>query len=153
MNDLNFVSVIGRLTKDPELKYTQSGTAILGLSIAVNRSQKQGNEWKDVASFFDVSVWGKQAENLNQYLHKGKQIGVAGHLEQQRWQSQDGSNRSRVVIMAENIQLLGGNESNQNNQGYNQNQGYQPRQNFQQPQNDGYYPGGNSEEFPNEIPF
>lgn len=140
MQDLNFVSIIGRLTKDPELKYTQSGTAILGLSIAVNRIQKQGNEWKDVASFFEVSLFGKQAETLNQYLHRGKQIGVAGHLEQQRWQSQDGSNRSKVVIMAENIQLLGGNE-----QGGSQKQ--QPQQNYQQ-QN---YQQGN--DFPEEIPF
>lgn len=143
MQDLNFVSIIGRVTKDPELKYTQSGTAILGLSIAVNRSQKQGNEWKDVASFFDVSVWGKQAETLNQYLHKGKQIGVAGHLEQQRWTSADGSNRSKVVIMAENIQLLGGNEGQQKQQPQ---QNYAPQQNYQQ-QN---YQQGN---FPEEIPF
>ena len=145
MQDLNFVSIIGRLTKDPELKYTQSGTAILGLSIAVNRSQKQGNEWKDVASFFEVSLFGKQAETLNQYLHKGKQIGVAGHLEQQRWQSQDGSNRSKVVIMAENIQLLGGNEQG-GSQKQQPQQNYAPQQNYQQ-QN---YQQGN---FPEEIPF
>lgn len=145
MQDLNFVSIIGRVTKDPELKYTQSGTAVLGLSIAVNRSQKQGNECKDVASFFDVSVWGKQAETLNQYLHKGKQIGVAGHLEQQRWTSADGSNRSKVVIMAESIQLLGGNE--QGGQQKQPQQNYAPQQNYQQ-QN---YQQGN--DFPEEIPF
>ena len=135
MNDLNFVSIIGRLTKEPELKYTQSGTAVLGLSVAVNRSQKQGNEWKDVASFFDVSVWGKQAETLNQYLHKGKQIGVAGHLEQQRWTGADGSNRSKVLIMAESVQLLGGNEQKSGQQA--------PQQ--------GYATSGN--DFPEEICF
>lgn len=128
MNDLNQVSVIGRLTRDQELKYTQSGTAVMSLSIAVNRSVKQGEQWVDVPSYFDVSVWGKQAETLNQFLHKGKQIGVMGHLEQQRWQAQDGSNRSRVVIMAENVQLLGGNEQN----GQPRQQNYQ-NQNYQQP--------------------
>ena len=122
MNDLNSVIVIGRLTKDQEMKYTQNGSAVMSLSIAVNRSYKQGEQWVNSASYFDVSVWGKMAETLNQYLHKGKQVCVSGHLEQQRWQAQDGSNRSRIVIMAENVQLLG---DPQNNGARNQQQNYQ----------------------------
>ncbi len=106
-NDINQVVLIGRLTRDAELKYTNSGTAVSHLGLAVNRRRKVGDNWTDEASFFDVVVWGRSAESLNQYLTKGKQIGVMGELRQNRWE-QDGQNRSRVEIVANNIQLLGG---------------------------------------------
>ena len=164
MNDLNQVSVIGRLTRDQELKYTQSGTAVMSLSIAVNRSVKQGEQWVDVPSYFDVSVWGKQAETLNQFLHKGKQIGVMGHLEQQRWQT-DGQNRSRVIINADSVQLLGSPQDNPNgarNSGYQhpnqippqmqalQNAGLVNQSQYaQQYQQQNY----GQQDFPEQIPF
>jgi single-strand DNA-binding protein len=107
MNDINRVIILGRLTRDAELKYTSGGSAVSKFSIAVNRRRKQGDQWVDEANFFDVTVWGKQAESLNQYLTKGKQIGVEGELRQDRWE-QDGQPRSRVEIHAVNIQLLGG---------------------------------------------
>lgn len=109
--DLNSVSLVGRLTRDPEVKYTTSGAAKMSLSIAVNRSVKDNGQWKQEASFFDVVFWGKQAEALNQYLFKGKQIGVTGKLEQQRWTTQEG-NKSRIIINADSIQLLGGGQEN-----------------------------------------
>jgi single-strand DNA-binding protein len=107
MADLNHVVLIGRLTRDAELKYTASGQAVCKFSIAVNRRRKNGDQWEDEANFFDIVLWGRQGESLNQYLVKGKMIGVEGELRQDRWQ-QDGQNRSKVEIVANNLQLLGG---------------------------------------------
>ena len=91
--------MIGRLTRDAELKYTASGQAVCKFSIAVNRRRKNGDQWEDEANFFDIVVWGRQGESLNQYLVKGKMVGVDGELRQDRWQ-QDGQNRSKVEIVA-----------------------------------------------------
>jgi single-strand DNA-binding protein len=77
------------------------------ISIAVNRSKKEGDQWTDEVNYFDVTIWGKTAENLKQYLQKGKQIAVDGYLKQDRWQK-DGQNFSKVTIVANNVQLLGG---------------------------------------------
>jgi single-strand DNA-binding protein len=106
MADINHVILVGRLTRDAELKYTANGQAVCKFSIAVNRRRKQGEQWVDEANFFDVVVWGRQGESLNQYLVKGKLIGVDGELRQDRWE-QDGQNRSKVEIVANNLQLLG----------------------------------------------
>jgi single-strand DNA-binding protein len=108
MVDLNHVVLIGRLTRDAELKYTANGQAVCKFSIAVNRRRKNGDQWVDEPNFFDIVLWGRQGESLNQYLVKGKLIGVDGELRQDRWE-QDGQNRSKVEIVANNIQLLGGN--------------------------------------------
>jgi single-strand DNA-binding protein len=110
MIDINHVVLIGRLTRDAELKYTANGQAVCKFSIAVNRRKKTGDQWVDEPNFFDIVVWGRQGESLNQYLIKGKMIGVDGELRQDRWE-QDGQNRSKVEIVAANIQLLGGNPS------------------------------------------
>ncbi len=107
-NDLNQVVVVGRLTRDAELRFTQTGTAISRMSIAVNRRKRSGdNQWADEVSYFDVVLWGKIAESLQSYLTKGKQIAVSGELRQNRWE-QDGQKRSKVEIVATNVQLLGG---------------------------------------------
>jgi single-strand DNA-binding protein len=110
MADLNHVVLIGRLTRDAELKYTANGQAVCKFSVAVNRRRKSGEQWVDEPNFFDVVLWGRQGETLNQYLVKGKQVGVEGELRQDRWE-QDGQNRSRVEIVAGNLQLLGGGNS------------------------------------------
>jgi single-strand DNA-binding protein len=107
MADLNHVVLIGRLTRDAELKYTANGQAVCKFSVAVNRRKKSGDQWVDEANFFDIVLWGRQGESLNQYLVKGKLIGVDGELRQDRWE-QDGQNRSKVEVVANNIQLLGG---------------------------------------------
>jgi single-strand DNA-binding protein len=107
MVDLNHVILIGRLTRDAELKYTTNGQAVCKFAIAVNRRKKNGEQWEDVANFFDIVVWGKQGESLKQYLVKGKMVGVDGELRQDSWE-QDGQKRSRVEIVANNLQLLGG---------------------------------------------
>lgn len=107
MADINRVVLVGRLTRDAELKYISSGTAVCKFSLASNRRKKSGDEWVDEVSFFDIILWGRQGESLNQYLVKGKQVGVEGELRQNRWE-QDGQSRSRVEIVALNVQLLGG---------------------------------------------
>ncbi|MDR2051786.1 MAG: single-stranded DNA-binding protein [Treponema sp.] len=108
MADINHVVLVGRLTRDAELKYTAGGQAVCKFSIAVNRRKKSGDQWVDEANFFDIVLWGRQGESLNQYLLKGKQVGIEGELRQDRWE-QDGQNRSKVEIVANNLQLLGGN--------------------------------------------
>jgi single-strand DNA-binding protein len=110
MSDLNRVVEIGRLTRDCQLAYTTSGKPVVKFSIAVNEKRRSGDDWVDEANFFDVVLWGKQGEALNQYLVKGKQVAIEGRLRQDRWE-QDGQNRSKVVIEASSIQLLGGRET------------------------------------------
>ncbi|MDR2541831.1 MAG: single-stranded DNA-binding protein [Treponema sp.] len=110
MADLNHVVLIGRLTRDAELKYTSGGQAVCKFSIAVNRRKKVGDQWEDEANFFDIVLWGKQGESLQTYLVKGKMVGVEGELRQDRWQ-QDGQNRSKIEVIANYIQLLGGGQS------------------------------------------
>jgi single-strand DNA-binding protein len=112
MADINQVVLIGRLTRDVELKYTNSGFAIANLSLAVNRRVKKDDTWQEEGSFFNCVLIGKRAEALAQYLVKGKQIGIQGELRQNRWE-QDGQPRSRVEIFVNDIQLLGGRSSEQ----------------------------------------
>ena len=107
MVDLNHVVLIGRLTRDAELKSIASGQSVCKFSIAVNRRRKNGDQWEDEANFFDIVVWGRQGESLHQYLVKGKMIAVDGELRQDRWQ-QDGQTRSKVEVIANNLKLGGG---------------------------------------------
>ena len=111
MADVNRVIEIGHLTRDEELKYTPGGMAIGNISIAVNRRVKKGQEWVDESNYFDVVIFGKQAESLQRFLTKGKQIALDGFLKQDRWQDQNGANKSAVKIVANDIQLLGGKDS------------------------------------------
>ena len=139
MTDLNSVIEIGRLTRDiseRDFTYTTGGTARLNLSIAVNRSEKRNGAWQDKVSYFDATVWGKTAENIRPYLHKGKQIAIDGYLDQQRWEK-DGIKYSKVVIIADSVQLLGGNESTP--------QAHQPAGDYQS--------AGSGDDFPEDIPF
>ena len=105
--DIMRVIGIARLTRDAELKYLGSGTAVLKFSIAVNSRKKQGDEWVDEASFYDCVLYGKGGESVNQYMTKGKQVAIDGRLHQARWES-EGQTRSKVEIVIDNVQLLGG---------------------------------------------
>jgi len=107
--DINCTILVGRLTKDMELRYTKSGTALGNISLATNRRVKQGNDWKDEASFFDAVLWGKQAEALSKYLTKGTSVCLKGELVQDRWE-QDGQKRSRVKINVQSIQVFFSND-------------------------------------------
>lgn len=116
MTDLNEVVLIGRVTRDLDEKsfgYVGNGQARASLSIAVNRSKKVGENWTDEVSYFDVTIWGKLAETLQPNLTKGKQIAVRGFLKQDRWET-DGQKKSKVTIVAESVQLLGGKNKDEN---------------------------------------
>ena len=178
MTDINHVLVIGRLTRDfgadpRTFFYTTGGTACAKVSIAVNRSVKQSDgQWTDEVSFFDVTIWGKTAENLKPYLVKGKQIAVDGYLKQDRWQK-DGQNFSKVNIVANSVQLLGGGTSAPESAPVPQNYGrvqeayrdnpsqVPPRMqgNYMQSQQLAYQTPapqqqfGGSDDFPEDIPF
>ena len=117
MNDINSIILIGRLTKDTELKYTSGGMAIAKGAIAVNRSVKAGEGYKDQASFFDFSIFGKTAENLKSYLTKGKQVALIGYLKQERWTDSEGIKRTKVEICVNEIELLGSREKKGNPEG------------------------------------
>ena len=105
-NDMNVVALVGRLTRDSELRYTQGGMAIARFSIAVNRRKRTAdNRWEDEANFFDCAMFGKSAESLNQYLERGRQVSIIGELRQNRWE-QDGQSRSKVEVVVNSLQLL-----------------------------------------------
>ena len=108
MQDLNSVFIIGRMTRNSELKYTNTGYAILNISIASNRSVKRDEEWKDEVSFFQCVLFGKRAESLAEYLIKGKQIAISGSLQQDRWENNEGQKRSVVKIIVDKVQFIGG---------------------------------------------
>lgn len=116
MTDLNEVILIGRITRDLDERsfgYLGNGNARANVSIAVNRSIKRGDNWEDEASFFDVTIYGKTAENLQPYLVKGRQIVVKGYLKQERWEK-DGEKKSRLVIIADNVFLMGEKKADNN---------------------------------------
>ena len=111
--DINHVVLIGRLTRDPELTYTQSGAAVCKFSIAVNRSSgSRGENQEESTSFFNIVAWNKTAEICKEYLNKGKQVGVDGRLQQSRWTATDGTKRNNVEIVANTVQFLGQSKQN-----------------------------------------
>lgn len=138
--DLNNYSVIGRMTRDlneRSFAYTENGKARLNISIAVN----DGYGDHQYTSYFDVVVWGKTAENIKPYLGKGKQICINGRLRQDRWES-NGQKNSRVVIVAETVQLLGGRDNGAGSGG-----------NYQQPAQQQAPAYNGDRDFPEDIPF
>ena len=126
MTDINNVTLLGRVTQEigeRDFQYLNTGTCKLTIHIANNESGKQGDNWVDEASYFDVVVWGKAAENLKQKIFKGVQVVVSGRLKQDRWKDQNGNNKSRIYINSESVRVFdkGGNYQNDN---YNQNDNY-----------------------------
>jgi single-strand DNA-binding protein len=104
--NINTVALTGNLTRDPELRSTSGGSSVCNLSLAVNERTKVNGEWTDRASYFDITVWGKTAENCAQYLSKGRPVAIQGRLRQDRWETDDGSKRSAVKITADTVQFL-----------------------------------------------
>ena len=107
-NHINKIIMIGRLTADPSLRYTQGGTSVASFSIANNRSYTAQNEKKDQTSFFNCVAWGKMGEVIAQHCKKGQRIGLEGRLQQRSWHDQSGQKRSTVEIVVENFQFLEG---------------------------------------------
>jgi len=105
--DLNRVTLIGRLTKDPELRHTASGDPVCSLRLAVNaRSRDENGQWGDKPNFFDVVIFGRQAESASTYLTKGRRVGIDGRLSWREWQAQDGGRRQSVEVIASDMMFL-----------------------------------------------
>jgi single-strand DNA-binding protein len=105
--DLNRVTLVGRLTRDPELRHTQGGNAICSIRLAVSsRARDEAGNWGDKSNYFDVTVFGRQAETASTYLAKGRRIGVDGRLQWREWQAQDGSKRQNVEVIANDVFFL-----------------------------------------------
>ena len=137
MADHNRVSIIGRTTREigeKDFGYISTGKAKLNLSIAVN----EGYGEKKSVSYFDVIYWGKPAESIKAYITKGKQLAIDGRLKQDRWEK-DGNKYSRVYIIADSIQLLGGREDG--------------GQQSAPAQSAGGFTEGESSDFPEDLPF
>jgi single-strand DNA-binding protein len=105
-SDLNSINLVGRLTRDPEMRTLPNGTAVAEIGLATNSAQKSGDSWEDYANFFNVRVFGKRAETLAKNCTKGDRIGVTGRLQQQRWEAENGGKRERVCIIADTFQFL-----------------------------------------------
>ncbi len=107
MASYNRVILMGNLTRDPELRYTPGGTAVANFGIAINRRFKTEDEVREEVDFFDIVVWGKQAENCSEYLSKGRPVLLEGRLQQNRWETSEGQKRSKVEVVANTVQFLG----------------------------------------------
>src|ERR1700731_2865727 len=109
MANLNRVLLIGNLTRDPEVRYTPKGTAVVEIGLAVNRIYSgEDGEKKEETTFVDVTLWARQAEIAGQYLKKGRPVFIEGRLQLDTWDDkQTGQKRSRLRVVAENLQLLG----------------------------------------------
>ena len=140
MADINTVSLVGRLTRDIEVRY--AGELPVGkFGLANNYSKKTDGKWTEEANFFDIVLFGRQAESLKQYLVKGKQVAISGELRQERWEK-DGRPQSMVRIIASSIQLLGGNATNSNQEHKTVSYAEKSKETYQ-----------NSDEFIEDIPF
>ena len=109
MAAINSVTLVGNLTRDPELRHTPSGTPVCSLRLAVNTRRKDAasGQWVEKPNYFDITVWGQQGENCAQYLGKGRQVGVQGRLEWREWETQEGAKRQAVEVVADTVQFLG----------------------------------------------
>jgi single-strand DNA-binding protein len=151
---VNVVVITGNLTRDPELRSTGGGTSVCELRVAVNSRRKNGQtgQWEDKPNFFDVVVFGAQADNCATYLQRGRPVAVEGRLDWREWEAKDGSGKRQAVqIIANTIQFLGSRDGggapngggggggqgqgNQGNQGYG-NQGNQGNQGYGAPASD-----------------
>jgi len=138
MKDINNVTLSGRLTRDSELKYTQSGMAIAKFSVASNKTKKVGDNWEEVPMFFDCTVFGKFAEAVQQKLVKGAQVFISGTLNYESWEH-EGQKRSKVSVNVDNIQIAAKNATT----------GHQDRQGPPQREVKETY----SDDFEDDIPF
>jgi single-strand DNA-binding protein len=107
MVSINKVIIAGRLTKDPELRYTNTGIPVANLSIAINEKYKRNDEWVDETLFIDkITVWQKQAETAAEYLKKGQPVLIEGRLKKNQWETESGEKRSNLEIVASKFHFL-----------------------------------------------
>jgi single-strand DNA-binding protein len=106
MAGFNKVILIGNLTKNPEVRYTPSGTPVTSFGLAVNRRFRQAEDLKEEVCYIDIVVFGKQAEHCGQYLSKGNGVVIDGRLQQRRWETEDGQKRSKHEVVAQTVTFL-----------------------------------------------
>lgn len=138
MASFNRVIILGNLTRDPELRYIQSGTAVCEVGLAMNEKRKQGEEWIDESVFVDVTLWGRTAEVAAEYCTKGQPLFVEGKLKLDTWEK-DGKKHSKLKIVGEKIQLLGnkgGGVQRQNSEDRQEEQSYEGSQEQRSPADD-----------------
>lgn len=101
----NNITLIGNVTRDPELRFTSSGSAMATFGLAVNRrwQDRQSNEWKENTSFFDIVCWRDLGENVSESITKGARLIVTGRLEQRSWETDNGEKRSKVEVIADEV--------------------------------------------------
>jgi single-strand DNA-binding protein len=101
----NNVTVVGNATRDPELRFTNSGQAVATFGLAVNRrwQNRQTQEWEESVSFFDITCWAQLAENVAESVQKGSRVLVTGRLDQRSWETQDGEKRSKIEVIADEV--------------------------------------------------
>lgn len=138
----NNVTLVGRLTRAPEYRSTKNGTTVATLPIAFTTTRKVGDEWTEESNFIDGSLWGRQAEALQPYLVKGKQLAVEGSLHMDRWENNEGEKRSKITLNIRSAELLGGNPGHAD-AGRDENRG-EPV---------GAAAGGSSSSFDDDVPF
>jgi single-strand DNA-binding protein len=148
--DLNKVVLIGRLTRDAELRYSNTGTPICRFSLGNTYRTKSGDQWVEESNFFDAVLFGRRAEALNRYMTKGTQLGIEGELRQRRWQQDDGQNRSKIEIHVSDVQLLGGGSGQGGSSGQAQGQGGAQSAPYSEPSG---FNSGESESFEDDVPF
>ncbi len=105
MSNGNSITLVGNITRDPELRFTPSGQATATFGLAVNRrwQNRQTQEWEEATSFFDVVCWREMAENASESLARGSRVIVTGRLEQRSWETQEGEKRSKIEVVADEI--------------------------------------------------
>ncbi len=108
MASYNRVILVGNLTRDPELRYIPSGTAVSDIGLAINDRVKRGDEWIDETTFVDITLWGRTAEVANEYLSKGSSVLIEGRLKLDSWENNEGQKRSKLKVIADKMQMLGG---------------------------------------------
>jgi single-strand DNA-binding protein len=119
MASINRVVLVGNLTRDPELRHTQSGMAVCSLRLAVNTRRKdETGQWVDKPNYFDITVWGNQGERCAQYLSKGRPVAVDGRMEWREWETPEGNKRQAVDVVADTVQFLGSRGDGEGGSGY-----------------------------------
>lgn len=110
MPSFNKVILMGNLTRDPEMRYTNTNMAVANIGLAVNErwKNKQTDQWEDRVNFIDCEAWGRTAENISQYFQKGKPILIEGKLRLDQWQDQQGNNRSKLKVVIDRWEFVGG---------------------------------------------
>ena len=149
MAGYNKTILLGNLTADPELRYTGTGTAVTDLRLAVNTKSKD----KEETLFIDCTVWDKTAENCAEYLHKGSQVLVEGRLRTDQWEDRDtGKKRSKIAMIAHNVQFLGGANEERGSRPQRSNARSSNRRNSDPKEPDNY--DGMDDDFDsNDVPF